>query len=98
MLLKRRARQTAFGALFCALGVIFLYLADDTSPIDAWEKAIPAISGEHYRGDQSKRIYWGNDVYPTYIVYDRKGKQIARFVDFPGVNVLKTTIEKGLLP
>ena len=76
--------------------VVFLYLADETSPLNIWEKTIPAISGEHYRLSKAQTRYWEVNSYPIYTVYDRQGKQIAKFYDFPGVEVMKKTIEKGL--
>jgi thiol:disulfide interchange protein len=33
---------------------------------------------------------------PTYMVYDRQGKQLARYLGFPGVDEIRKTIEKGL--
>ena len=76
--------------------VVFLYLADETSPLDTWEKTIPAISGEHYRVSGAQARYWEVNVYPSYMVYDKQGKQIARFNGFPGFDVIKKEIEKGL--
>jgi thiol-disulfide isomerase/thioredoxin len=77
-------------------GVVFLYLADETSPLDEWEKTIPAIAGEHYRGNQLKRNFWEISAYPTYMIFDRQGKQLSKHVDFPGIDAMKRDIEKGL--
>jgi len=76
--------------------VIFLYLADEKSPLDTWKKTTPAISGEHYRVSLAQTGYWEIVAYPTYMVYDRQGKQIARFIGFPGFDEIKREIEKGL--
>ena len=76
--------------------VVFLYIADGTSPLDTWEKTYPVISGEHYYVSRAQTNYWGIQSYPTYMIYDRQGKQVVRYTDFPGVDVLKREIEKGL--
>ena len=76
--------------------VVFLYIADEISPLDAWEQTYPAISGEHYRVKQAQMNYWGINTYPSYMVYDRQGKELAKYTGFPGIDVMKRTIEKGL--
>ena len=77
--------------------VVFLYIADETSPLDEWKKMSPNISGEHYRMNQTQMKYWGIRAYPSYMIYDRQGKELTKYVDFPGVDVMKRAIEKGLL-
>ena len=76
--------------------VVWVYMADETSPINDWKQTIPTISGEHYRVSNSQRIYWEQYVYPTYKLFDRQGKPMAKHVDFPGIEVMKREIEKGL--
>jgi len=76
--------------------VVWVYMADETSPLNDWKQTIPAISGEHYRVGNSQRIYWEQNVYPTYKLFDRQGKPISIHIDFPGIEVMKRDIEKGL--
>ena len=76
--------------------VVWLYIADGTSPLGTWKQTYPAISGEHYYVNKALTNYWGINAYPTYMVYDRQGKQLAKYVDFPGIDVMKNIIEKGL--
>ena len=80
--------------------VVFLYLTGETSPLNTWLKTYPTISGEHYRVNEKQWGYWyktyGIQGIPTYMVYDRQGKQLARYTGFPGVDAVKKDIEKGL--
>jgi len=77
--------------------VVFIYIADEYSPLDTWNQTCPSISGEHYRMTNAQMQYWGIHAFPTYMVYNRQGKQIAKYVDFPGVEAMEREIEKGLL-
>jgi len=80
--------------------VVFLYLTGETSPLGAFTRTYPTISGEHYRVSEKQWNYWyktfGIQGIPTYMVYDRKGKQLARHIGFPGVDTIRKDIEKGL--
>jgi len=80
--------------------VVFLYLTGETSPLTAFIKTYPTITGEHYRVSdaQWRYICSTNNIQgiPTYMVFDRQGKQISRYVAFPGVDALRKDIEKGL--
>ena len=80
--------------------IIFLYLTGETSPLGDFMRTYPTISGEHYRVSDTQWKYWsktfGIQGIPTYMVYDRQGKQIAKHVGFPGVDTISKDIEKGL--
>jgi len=80
--------------------VVFLYLTGETSPLGAFTRTYPTISGEHYRVSEEQWSYWyktfGIQGIPTYMVYDRKGKQLSRHVGFPGVDTIRKDIENGL--
>jgi len=80
--------------------VVFLYLTGETSPLAAFNKTYPTIAGEHYRVSEAQWRYWMTtfDIsgIPTYMVYDRQGKQISKHQGFPGVDKLKISIDKGL--
>jgi len=79
--------------------VVWLYLTGETSPLNTWLQTYPAISGEHYRVSEAQWGYWyktyGIEGIPTYIVYDRRGKQLSKYTGFPGVDAMKKDIEKG---
>ena len=76
--------------------VVWVYIADGTSPLETWKQTCPAISGEHYYVSREQTRYWGINSYPTYMVYDRQGKQLSKYGGFPGNDAMKTIIEKGL--
>jgi thiol-disulfide isomerase/thioredoxin len=80
--------------------VVWVYLTGETSPLKTWTKTYPGISGEHYRVSEKQWDYFGK-IYkiraiPTYILYDRQGKQLSKYTGFPGIDVMKKDIEKGL--
>jgi thiol-disulfide isomerase/thioredoxin len=80
--------------------VVWLYLTGETSPLATWMKMYPTISGEHYRVSEAQWNYWyktyGIQGIPTYMVYDRQGKQLLKHVAFPGIETLRQIINKGL--
>jgi len=80
--------------------VVWLYLTGETSPLNTWMQTYPTISGEHYRVSDAQWKYWektyGIEGIPTYMVYDRQGKQLSKYTGFLGVDVMKKDIEKGL--
>jgi thiol-disulfide isomerase/thioredoxin len=77
--------------------VVFLYLTGETSPLATWNKKIPDIHGEHYRVSDAQWRYWydtfGIRGIPTYMIYDKNGKQRLNQAGFPGNEVLKKAIE-----
>jgi thiol-disulfide isomerase/thioredoxin len=81
--------------------VVFVYLTGNTSPLGTWNKMIPHIHGEHYRVDGSQWQYWYQNLsiegVPTFMIHDKSGKQVSRHTGFPGVEIIKESIEKGLL-
>lgn len=83
--------------------IVWLYLTGETSPLNTWMITYSTISGEHYRVSEAQWNFWykiyGIEGIPTYMVYDRNGKQISRHLGFPGVGTMKKDIEKGeILP
>ena len=80
--------------------VVWLYLTGETSPLNAWTAAYPTISGEHFRVSAEQWSYWyktfGIRGVPTFMVYDRQGKQMSKYTGFPGVAALKRDIENGI--
>jgi len=80
--------------------VVFLYLTGETSPLAAFTKTYPTISGEHYRVSEAQWRYWMNlfeiPGIPTYMIYDRQGNRLDKHLGFPGIDVIKKTIENAL--
>ena len=76
--------------------VVWLYLTGETSPLSAWMKTYPTISGEHYRVSEAQWRFWyktyGIEGIPTYMIFDRNGKQLAKYTGFPGVEQMKEDI------
>jgi thiol-disulfide isomerase/thioredoxin len=80
--------------------VVFVYLTGETSPVKTWNEMIPDIHGEHYRVSNMQWRYWYNEFgiegVPTFMVFDDKGKQIARHTGFPGVEKIKSEIDSSV--
>ncbi|MDR3296878.1 MAG: TlpA family protein disulfide reductase [Prevotellaceae bacterium] len=79
--------------------VVFVYVADESSPLATWNKAIPAIHGEHYRVSDVQQRMWRKRFdfsgIPTYIIFNKQGKQTYKTSGFPGVDVLRTELAKN---
>lgn len=77
--------------------IVFVYLTGETSPLAAWNKMIPDIHGEHYRVGNSQWMYWYKTMsiegVPTYMIYDKDGKQVQRYTGYPGNDEMKKVIE-----
>ncbi|MDR1896535.1 MAG: TlpA family protein disulfide reductase [Prevotellaceae bacterium] len=82
--------------------VTFVYLTDESSPINTWKNMIPDISGEHYRlnGDQynyiKKRLEVNVSGVPSYLILNKNGEKVHFQVGFPGVNAIKNKILDAL--
>ncbi|MDR0547284.1 MAG: TlpA family protein disulfide reductase [Dysgonamonadaceae bacterium] len=78
-------------------GVVFVYLTDETSPVNAWNNMIATISGEHYRlkdsqmGELKKKF--GVDGIPAYLILNKQGEQIYFKVGFDGNAIEKKLTE-----
>lgn len=62
--------------------IVWIYIADDSSPILEYKEAIKEISGIHYRLDEDRinelRRFFGVDGIPFYILVERDGSFNAR--------------------
>jgi thioredoxin-related protein len=83
--------------------VVFVYIADTSSPKKLWEKKIPGIGGEHYylTGEEWESISYsdkyGFEGIPTYLVFDKNGELKHKITLYPGNDEMRSIIEK-LLP
>ena len=81
--------------------VVFLYITGETSPLANWNKVIPDIQGEHYRVSDAQWKYLVNKFeipgIPAYMVCDKQGKQVGKWIGFPGNDVLKPAIDKSMV-
>lgn len=79
--------------------IVFVYLADDSSPVTNYYKMIPDIAGEHYRlsADQAKEAYgrYNLDGFPFYLIVDRQGNIEAR-PDFRDHEIYSKTVKEKL--
>ena len=73
--------------------VVYLYVADASSPEPQWRQAIEQIPGVHYRltAQQSYDFFrlQGFDGIPAYIVVNAEGEVTYRCIGFPGVKALR---------
>ncbi|MDR1336920.1 MAG: TlpA family protein disulfide reductase [Tannerella sp.] len=69
-------------------GAVFIYLADESSPVNAWNNMIAGISGEHFRlNDSQKRALhdrFGIRGIPFYLILNRQGEQVYFKTGFYG--------------
>lgn len=69
-------------------GIVYLYLASESSPLEAWHNMIPGIPGEHYRLDQETaaalREKFGFNGVPSYLLIDKEGKVAYQRTGFEG--------------
>lgn len=73
--------------------VVYLYIADETSPEGKWKVTIPDIPGIHCRisNEQSKalaKLYEYPGI-PTYFVVNREGDISYKVTGFPGLDALR---------
>lgn len=75
--------------------IVWVYVADESSPIPAYYDMIPGIKGDHYylTQDQAKAVYekYNIDGIPYYFLVNRKGEVSAR-PDFRDHDLLVSTI------
>lgn len=79
--------------------VVYMYIADESSPEGNWKVAIPDIHGIHYRitSEQSSamgKLYEYPGI-PTYFIVDRKGDIAYKVTGFPGAEVMKEELLKA---
>lgn len=79
--------------------IVWVYVADESSPIPAYYKMIPDIKGHHYRltQDQAKAVYerYNIDGIPYYFLADRKGN-VSPHPDFRDHDLLVKSILEEL--
>jgi thiol-disulfide isomerase/thioredoxin len=80
--------------------VAFVYITGETSPLSAWQQAIPDIRGEHYRlsSAQWKALCAAMKVesIPSFFVYNKDGKQVFTYEGFPGAEKMQEVINKNI--
>lgn len=79
--------------------VVFVYLTDESSPIETYNLMLPDIKGEHYRFNSE---VWSDLVQrfsikgiPRYVLIDKEGKVVDKKIDFNfEVNDFKNLIQE----
>lgn len=76
--------------------IVYIYIADATSPIDKWNEMIPDIHGIHTRISNPQSAELGKqynfDAIPTYVIIDKQGHKIYQHTGFPGIEALKEAL------
>ena len=79
--------------------IVYIYIADATSPIEKWNEMIPDIHGIHTRisNPQSNELgkQYQFEAIPTYIILDKQGHKTYQHTGFPGVDALKEELTKA---
>ncbi|WP_108822577.1 TlpA family protein disulfide reductase [Dysgonomonas sp. Marseille-P4361] len=80
--------------------VVFVYLADELSPEEAWRKSSASTDGMHYRLTNEDMNYLKNKLdvsgIPSYAIFDKKGEQVYSRTGFEGAKKLSEVIDKCL--
>lgn len=78
--------------------VVYIYVADQSSPEGKWKITIPDIHGIHYRitNEQSAALgkLYDYPGIPTYFVIDREGNISYKVTGFPGAETMKEELSK----
>ena len=80
--------------------VVYVYIADASSPVDKWGKMIKTISGVHVRLTEEQaaalaELYKFSGI-PTYFVVNKEGKITYQKTSFPGVEKLKEELVSAM--
>ena len=82
--------------------VAFVYLTDETSPLNTWQLMIPELSGEHYRLTKnqynylSQRLGVSSNSVPQYALLDKNGHIVSTSVLLRGAGTFEIEINKAL--
>jgi len=81
--------------------LVFLYITDESSPIDTWNKLLPNIKGEHYRVKKDEMDYLKSKFkigsIPHYTLINKTGEIIRNNIFFSSADdELKSLINKYL--
>ena len=71
-------------------GIVFVYLTNETSPIDTWNMMIPDIKGEHYRVKNDEWNYFQSrfkiNGIPHYVLVNKAGVVVQNSIYFASSN------------
>ena len=80
--------------------VVYVYIADASSPVDKWGEMIKTISGVHVRLTKEQaaalaEIHKFSGI-PTYFVVNKEGKITYQKTSFPGVETLREQLVSAM--
>lgn len=77
--------------------VSFVYITGPSSPEDTWKEMIKEIHGDHYYVTEAQ---WNtlldqfeSQGIPTYIIVDKEGNVMNKYIGFPGEEIIKAELE-----
>ena len=77
--------------------VSFVYITGPSSPEDTWKEMIKVIHGDHYYVTEAQ---WNtlldqfeSQGIPTYIIVDKEGNVMNKYIGFPGEEIIKAELE-----
>lgn len=77
--------------------VVYVYIADASSPVGKWGEMIKTISGVHVRLTEEQADALGDQYHfsgiPTYFVVNKEGKITYQTTSFPGVEKLREVLK-----
>ena len=82
--------------------LVFVFITNDSSPKNIWEKKIPGIGGEHYylQSEEWKSISfstkYGFQGIPAYLIFNKKGELKNKMTAYPGNDEMRAMIEELL--
>lgn len=80
--------------------VTFVYVTSTSSPEDTWNEMIKEIHGDHYyvTEDQWNTLLdqFESEGIPTYVIVDKEGNVVNKYVGFPGVEIVSEELGKLL--
>ncbi len=80
--------------------VVFIFIANESSPLNEWEGMTPSMKGHHYRlsYDQCNSLMdkWNFEAIPSYVIIGKDGAVKDFHTGFKGVDYYKTKIEEEL--
>lgn len=72
-----------------ANGIITLYICDESSPFDAWQRLSSEIGGTHIRISstdmESLLMQYELSAFPSYLFFDKNHALIVKLTGFPGI-------------
>lgn len=78
--------------------IVFLYISDETSPIETWRRKAAEISGEQLRISEADSRKLGEEfsleAFPSYLFFDRDHKLIHKQTGLQGIDTYKFWLNK----